>query len=1128
MTDVDASIVSSAKEACPAVSKNEVGRPVAVEEPKAATEGQSCEAEENGVQAKDCTRKDEVGEALGGLDAGNKTSSTDRETHDKESNECGGNHAACDEQTESGRVEREDSVLRQASELRANKAACMAFNVDVNGLPAPSPQPPRLRCHWDYVLLEMNWLAIDFAGERRWRAAAARDAARMAAAAAELPDRGLRPIPAHAAGPDNKTTTDAGSLERSDAQKNPDEAPKCTVSSQSAGKAGADEDERKPSANGASSTPMEVDEVEEPTETKDGSRNDHKNIKDTNETVHLGATSDSNTRSSNDAEDLKTNKDCRNDETQSTTADDTSDKHETVDQKEFKEGVKDLSPGTPPLIEERLQALCYSCTGEWVHRYCVQAQETETERLAAAAQRVRDWEDAHRHTLRDIAQSKFEMQEPVQKSHNLPHGHASLDEGAGLPGANLGSDMADGQMLDPSISPKSKKGKRKKGKKGFMLPGQSSHMHMDANEYRVPGHSGTVPMLRIREPQEPADQPASLDVMDDMDQEGNHSAFPRMSIPNKRLRTSAQLQRGQDPGALRTPGGGSPPGMHGALQGMGHSGMSREEGMMMGGNKKKRPKGFVLPGHEGGMLDARGEKVLPTGGQLATGARSMRSTRPDPRASDRFAPRDHTGKRLPTTQFGDKKMKHFVGKDGKPLVGAGSNTSHLAKQAAQAAQAAAKRTKGGIIQPGMGMKKGDKKVKLKGANMHMMQANLALSPWSKLEEQVLCAIVHEFQALNWALVSDILNGSASLKGIWRRPDACKLHYRQLVERSAESSSPDDPLNIPKGHARILLQRAGLLEEDALQQHQEVLVRVMARHKAQKKDMAEQRRQVVHPSHQQAVAACSAFKSPVEMMTITLEALAAAAEAAAAMAPASAGSGPGGVSGGSFGGGGGAGSEGGGRGSGGARGNASFSHGGAQQASSVGGGGAGGIRSGPHAGMLGMAGGPNMNMPQAYGGMSSNSAHMMGGMNAGGGGMTTPQLGQQSVQRSMAESGQAMMMQRMQQQQQQSNMSPMGHQQMQQGIANQQQQVQRAQQMAQAHHPLPHQQQQQQIARAAAAAKQSQQRQRSGGSLSPAMGGSGGYSAAAGSTVQSQSGVPSGGAPTSPGPGGAFPNMGGQQ
>lgn len=55
-------------------------------------------------------------------------------------------------------------------------------------------------------------------------------------------------------------------------------------------------------------------------------------------------------------------------------------------------------------------------------------------------------------------------------------------------------------------------------------------------------------------------------------------------------------------------------------------------------------------------------------------------------------------------------------------------------------------------------------------------------------------------------------------------------------------------------------------------------------------------------------------------------------------------------------------------------------------------------------------------------------------------MTTPQLGQQSVQRSMAESGQAMMMQRMQQQQQQSNMSPMGHQQMQQGIANQQQQV----------------------------------------------------------------------------------------
>lgn len=82
-----------------------------------------------------------------------------------------------------------------------------------------------------------------------------------------------------------------------------------------------------------------------------------------------------------------------------------------------------------------------------------------------------------------------------------------------------------------------------------------------------------------------------------------------------------------------------PPNTPGSLAGLcSMTGLQRVRvsGMMMGGNKKKRPKGFVLPGHEGGMLDARGEKVLPTGGQLATGARSMRSTRPDPRASDRF------------------------------------------------------------------------------------------------------------------------------------------------------------------------------------------------------------------------------------------------------------------------------------------------------------------------------------------------------------------------------------------------------------------------------------------------------------------------------------------------------------
>jgi HSA len=35
-------------------------------------------------------------------------------------------------------------------------------------------EPLRCKSHWDYVLDEMQWLAVDFAQERRWKMAAAR------------------------------------------------------------------------------------------------------------------------------------------------------------------------------------------------------------------------------------------------------------------------------------------------------------------------------------------------------------------------------------------------------------------------------------------------------------------------------------------------------------------------------------------------------------------------------------------------------------------------------------------------------------------------------------------------------------------------------------------------------------------------------------------------------------------------------------------------------------------------------------------------------------------------------------------------------------------------------------------
>ena len=56
------------------------------------------------------------------------------------------------------------------------------------------PEPPTCTCHWDYVLVEMRWLATDFAGERLWKLAAARQAAKLAAAQACKAKKGLKPV----------------------------------------------------------------------------------------------------------------------------------------------------------------------------------------------------------------------------------------------------------------------------------------------------------------------------------------------------------------------------------------------------------------------------------------------------------------------------------------------------------------------------------------------------------------------------------------------------------------------------------------------------------------------------------------------------------------------------------------------------------------------------------------------------------------------------------------------------------------------------------------------------------------------------------------------------------------------
>ena len=61
----------------------------------------------------------------------------------------------------------EMNVLRRASALREAQAKA------TRAAETPPYEAPRGRCHWDYVLAEMAWMAADFAGERLWKLCAA-------------------------------------------------------------------------------------------------------------------------------------------------------------------------------------------------------------------------------------------------------------------------------------------------------------------------------------------------------------------------------------------------------------------------------------------------------------------------------------------------------------------------------------------------------------------------------------------------------------------------------------------------------------------------------------------------------------------------------------------------------------------------------------------------------------------------------------------------------------------------------------------------------------------------------------------------------------------------------------------
>ena len=75
----------------------------------------------------------------------------------------------------------EANILRRAAAIREAQAkAALAAET-------PPYELPRARCHWDYVLAEMAWMAVDFAGERIWKLNAAAQLGAAAVAAKGSP-----------------------------------------------------------------------------------------------------------------------------------------------------------------------------------------------------------------------------------------------------------------------------------------------------------------------------------------------------------------------------------------------------------------------------------------------------------------------------------------------------------------------------------------------------------------------------------------------------------------------------------------------------------------------------------------------------------------------------------------------------------------------------------------------------------------------------------------------------------------------------------------------------------------------------------------------------------------------------
>ncbi|XP_072959370.1 chromatin modification-related protein EAF1 B-like isoform X2 [Typha angustifolia] len=158
------------------------------------------------------------------------------------------------------------------------------------------------------------------------------------------------------------------------------------------------------------------------------------------------------------------------------------------------------------------------------------------------------------------------------------------------------------------------------------------------------------------------------------------------------------------------------------------------------------------------------------------------------------------------------------------------------------------------------------------------------SPWSNFEDQALVVLVHDMGP-NWELVSDAINSTLQFKCIFRKPKECKERHKFLMDKSAgdgadsaEDSGSSQPYpstlpGIPKGSARQLFQRLqGPLEEDTLKAHFEKIILLGQQlHSRCNQNDGQEQRQITppHSSHVVALQTCQnnlggGFLTPLDL------------------------------------------------------------------------------------------------------------------------------------------------------------------------------------------------------------------------------------------------------------------------